>query len=856
MANLDINEIWSKEAVEQMALIDKGLLSNIKNIEKLVAATKQIQVGGVATEGKGSTNKTASTVQAVKANEDLTKVYQKVIQLEAEMKVLQAGMTGEINKAVAASVKQTNETNKLKTAKEKKKKATIEEKLAEQEANQIKKITAQLNKAEEGSFNQLSAQYRLNVIELNKMTAAERDNTARGKELTAGTKDLRDKMISLKSDVSDHTLKVGRYTDALGTVSPAMGRAANGAAAFGKSLWALVANPVGAVILAVVGAVALLGKAFMSTDSGANMFKGIMGALKNIFDVVIDRVVSFSKLISAIVRLDWDGIKENAKDTFTGVGKAIADAAKEGYMFVQQMDRIADRESAAAIRTSRLKKEIAELRNITKDQTKADSVRLRASESALAKEKELSSIQKKFAKERLDASIAELAGKTGVKKDQLNKWLTIDDRELESTQRNNKEFAKWVDKNEEDFQALQKQKSELIDMDTEYLDGIRRMASENSRFRKELNDAAAERRKQQSEERAANLKGVSVTLKLSGAWEDYYEALKKAEEDRKKGIDENNDAHVKSVKDKLDVIKDLNKDYYDYVFTKEEEYSNKIKDEQKSKRYEYIKQGFEAIVGITDLYTDILSEKLSDQTEKNNEEQNIRLENLKASNEQGLISDDEYLTRKTQIDAEYQAKQDEIDKKERDGQKLNIIANQAAAIADIWIKYSQTVASYELAKAQALALGPIIGAPLAASYAVLQGKALISAIAGTTLAAAQVIPAFEKGGIMPHDGKALVGEKRREVIELPNGTAYITPNEPTIIDLPKGAKIHPDAARLNNEAITNMVMLNSGMNFNTKTLETKLDTIAAEVRKLKEQPQKKLSLMDEARIARKFKRLN
>ena len=79
------------------------------------------------------------------------------------------------------------------------------------EANRVAKLQAQLNLSEAGSYNQLSAQYELNKIALNKMSDAERSGTEAGKRLEAETLALYVQMQKMQEATGNHRLSVGNY---------------------------------------------------------------------------------------------------------------------------------------------------------------------------------------------------------------------------------------------------------------------------------------------------------------------------------------------------------------------------------------------------------------------------------------------------------------------------------------------------------------------------------------------------------------------------------------------------------------------------------------------------------------------
>lgn len=85
---------------------------------------------------------------------------------------------------------------------------------AKKEAAQIDKLITQINTSAEGSYNRLSAQYRLNKIRLNEMSAAERAGTEAGRALEQETNAIYEEMKRLQEATGKHQLNVGNYADA------------------------------------------------------------------------------------------------------------------------------------------------------------------------------------------------------------------------------------------------------------------------------------------------------------------------------------------------------------------------------------------------------------------------------------------------------------------------------------------------------------------------------------------------------------------------------------------------------------------------------------------------------------------
>lgn len=79
------------------------------------------------------------------------------------------------------------------------------------EANRIAQLQVTIANSAEGSYNRLSAQYALNKIRLNQMSAAEREAADSGKKLEAETNTIYQQMIKLQEATGNYRLSVGHY---------------------------------------------------------------------------------------------------------------------------------------------------------------------------------------------------------------------------------------------------------------------------------------------------------------------------------------------------------------------------------------------------------------------------------------------------------------------------------------------------------------------------------------------------------------------------------------------------------------------------------------------------------------------
>lgn len=99
---------------------------------------------------------------------------------------------------------------------------------AVKEQQRIDKLIVEINNSKEGSYKRLSAQYRLNKIRLNEMTAEERRTAGVGKELETETRLIYEEMSRLQQATGKYTLEVGHYQNALKGLPGPIGQVVTG----------------------------------------------------------------------------------------------------------------------------------------------------------------------------------------------------------------------------------------------------------------------------------------------------------------------------------------------------------------------------------------------------------------------------------------------------------------------------------------------------------------------------------------------------------------------------------------------------------------------------------------------------
>jgi len=161
--------------------------------------------------------------------------------------------------------------------------------------------------------------------------------------------------------LSNTQQKAGKSTKSLaeniqGLDNPISG-AITGFKAILIQMWAIVANPVGAVLALIVGAVALLGKAFLSTESGgqklqkalsviSGVFSGLLKIIEPIASFLVDRLIKNFELagqaILVVSSLIQKGLKAIGLDSAAAGLKALEEGVNDN---IKASNKLADAEA-------------------------------------------------------------------------------------------------------------------------------------------------------------------------------------------------------------------------------------------------------------------------------------------------------------------------------------------------------------------------------------------------------------------------------------------------------------------------------------------------------------------------------
>ena len=296
--------------------------------------------------------------------------------------------------------------------------------------NKAMKATGTHLKDAEGSYNALSKK----MSELKKAFKATNDEAER-KVLAKQINEINNELKGMDASIGNFQRNVGNYeaafTKGLAGISKeieALGNplaiAKNGVIALGNAFKTLIANPVGAVIMAIVVAIKALKKGFDSSEEATNSLKRAFAALQPVMNVINNIFTGFAKLVGKIAEnvipalvnalqkagewmmklLNKIGIVSDEK--LAAFQKNI-EAQKEAIKVTQDLTNreieMTQRRRKFQVDEAKAEMEIAELREKAADKEKYSAKeRQKFMEQAIAKERGLNDQKLALAQEEYD----------------------------------------------------------------------------------------------------------------------------------------------------------------------------------------------------------------------------------------------------------------------------------------------------------------------------------------------------------------------------------------------------------------------------------------------------------------------
>lgn len=243
---------------------------------------------------------------------------------------------------------------------------------------------------------------------VNEMLESIKQTKAALKDAKVGSEEYKAAQASLKKQTEDLNKTMDQSSGSfsklkgtLGQVVPGLDAASEGAAGFGKQLWLLVANPIVAIIAGIVAALALLYKAFTSTNDGADKMEQIMSGIGASIDVLRDRVLKVAGAISKFFSGDFKAALEEGRAAVSGIGQEIADEFAAAAQATKTLQDLEDSMREISVGRARLNRDLAQAKEVMNNadasfaERRAALNKVRAAESEQNK-KELAQAQAEY----------------------------------------------------------------------------------------------------------------------------------------------------------------------------------------------------------------------------------------------------------------------------------------------------------------------------------------------------------------------------------------------------------------------------------------------------------------------------
>jgi hypothetical protein len=361
--------------------------------------------------------------------------------------------------------------------------------------------------AQSESYEQLYRQWQLAQTQLKLMPNAYTTNEKGIRILSDAYVEQSKKVDNAKKaldvfgkGIHDNRLNVANYTegfqnalDKMDMMPGSIGRVSGGLKGLTKQFVAFLANPIVAFIAAIAAALVGLYKAFTSTDTGATKMAATFESIRAIMDVVRQRVVSLIGALSSLFKGDFKKAGEQLKQTFTGIGEQMRDAAKAGWEYKMTLDSIEDSQNNFISQAADMRNAIAQAEFTAADASRSLTERKKANAEALRLSEELTKTETENAKRRMDAEIKYLAEKNNLTADAVLGFVRMTDSE----QQNASESLQIArNNNEAKFKEIEELYSKWRDADTKFYEENKRNIAKAAAFEEQL-------RKEQKEKREA-----------------------------------------------------------------------------------------------------------------------------------------------------------------------------------------------------------------------------------------------------------------------------------------------------------------------------------------------------------------
>jgi hypothetical protein len=212
-------------------------------------------------------------------------------------------------------------------------KQIAELKMRLQEQNNLNKLYVKrgeeeinLNNLKKKSYEQLSAQYSINKMRLNKMSAEQRKAAEDGEQLVTTTREIYEEMKRLQEETGKHTLNVGNYREAwsglvaeMSKAGGASGAVAGGFDTMGAAANKFVAHPIVAIVSLLFTMLNKLVEGFKKTEEGITFMNQASAVLSGTMNVIVKISQSVYDSFKAVFSDPIGWVKNLGKEIYQNI---------------------------------------------------------------------------------------------------------------------------------------------------------------------------------------------------------------------------------------------------------------------------------------------------------------------------------------------------------------------------------------------------------------------------------------------------------------------------------------------------------------------------------------------------------
>lgn len=804
---------------------DKDLKQAIKVIEKLDTVYENLIKNQTKLKDKYKSNideLVKSTNELMKATEKIdptTKEGQKNLSEMAKASDMAAEKYGQLNKKVVTLEgtigqlsKEQVEFNKaqersLEINKEKERLDKKLSKLNDEQAQDIAKVRLQIQERnkelkesakeslglvsiyqkESKRLNDLRKQYK-------NVALSQGASSKEAKELLNQVTELDGRLKEVDANAGQFQRNVGNYPEIFQSIGGAAEGAVPGIGAANTALNTLRANPIVFVVTALIAGLMGLFKAFKKTTFGADFLNDALAVINNTFGTFVSQI---GRLLTGELKL---------RDFFSDTKEQIIDNANATLQLERARRRLEKTTADNALAEAQLGEEIARLEGIRDNDARSLDQRRKAAEllaKALVQEAE---IRKRTVDEEVEIArlAVEAAAEGSVQKRDAEYAYT------QALAEQSRARAEIIRAEADARKELEMIKLDLFEQELDLLIDINDRNKQVNERRIKDDKLALSKRIELAKE---NQKIVQESFNQQIAtFEKYFDVQLDANEllgksgaevleyARSLGLSERATNRLREVvieksaadQDNIETVKELNKEIPKVSATMERE-AIKI---PKITR-DVVKNGLESMLKGTvdtaaimakiarDTVVDILDttqdkvntygtaiiDLIGGLNQRAIQKDEERLEILERNKERELSAAGDNANRRAQIEERYNARIDALDERARQRKRRQAEFEKALNVTNSIINTARAVTQ------------SLPNVPLAIAVGAL-GAIQTAAILATP------IPRFFKGTDNAPGGAAWIGDGgKQELVMEPTGRTYLSPDKPTLVDLPKGSRV-------------------------------------------------------------------